>query len=625
MPTGSFQPTGAGSDNSNHVWFSPETAEVFDRLLRENSPVESAPITEQYHFQNLSEINRAATRGMDWIYSIEGDIQRRPDGTYTVRRIRQNARANRSPIYTNSRVQNIIEAFGSPPDIDKSTYTRLIKASEKLQAESNERARQMQSLRGKREGQYIKMLRNDRRKNMTFIEIVGSEVPVPMRELGWSKVKSILSTIRLHEVEDKGGGKYIIHCVGKGCTLKEFPVEYGYFCDNHIYCAEHVPDLKLCDVCANLFSKGKVVKSFDGKTFNACSNCINDPRGCRDCGNTVPVEYAQVRTCAKCIERGSGNGPLHTFSRGLKWTSKDKGSIVQSSRMYSSEVEALSPFPNHASMLFKVLPPEVGIATDGSVTANDGKAYGYELQTPRLAGKRGEELVQRMCAASKSVESSVNESCGMHVHIDGQGLIPLNRKEYPAALIQMFKAYLVFEDVLMSLVPYSRRNNDFCRRLSESFQVNELDTMETMVDIEKLWYKARTTQDIRSAKGQHYSATRYFGVNFHCLLNDGHFEIRFHPGTLNPKKVLEWANLHVLIADAAVRLSFDNAFLREARATYSLAEKSHLLFDLIGMSKASKDYLLSRQRKFSDKGSREDETKSNGDNNRGTVLTDNEN
>lgn len=177
----------------------------------------------------------------------------------------------------------------------------------------------------------------------------------------------------------------------------------------------------------------------------------------------------------------------------------------------------------------------------------------------------------------------------------------------------------------MSLVPYSRRNNDFCRRLSEAFQINELDTIENMVDVEKMWYKARTSVDIRQAKNQHYSATRYFSVNFHCLLNDGHYEIRFHPGTLLSIKILEWANLHVLIADAATNLAFSPEFLREAQATYHLQEKAAMFFDRIGMSKASQQYFVGRQRKFADKKSREDETKNNGNNHRGNSLTQEEN
>lgn len=505
--------------------------------------------------------------------------------------------------------------------IDKDAYSRLIKAADKIENGKNTRAQQMNQLRGRREGQYIKMLRNDKRRNMTFIEIVGSEIPIRLTDFGWGKAKQILDTIRMTEVEIKDG-RHILHCVGD-CKLPKVPYEFAYFCNNHIYCSEHVPDLKLCDVCFDLHPKTKTVKSYDEKVLNVCIDCIRRfvGRGCRTCDGSITIEYIQTHMCGKCVDRNRHNGPYHGFSKNLKWTGHGEGEVVHSSRIYSAEVEALSPFIDHPSQLYGILPTEVGIATDGSVTANDGRAYGFELQTPRLSGKRGEELIQRICSAAKTVEAHVNESCGMHIHIDGKGLIPQNRKEYPASLIQLWKAYLVFEDVLMSLVPYSRRNNDFCRRLTEAFQVNELDTIENMVDVEKMWYKARTTHDIRNAKGQHYSATRYFGVNFHCLLNDGHFEIRFHPGTLNAKKILEWANLHVLITDAAVNLSFTSDFLREAQATYHMQEKAALLFDHIGMSKSSKEFYLSRQRKFADKKNRDDETKRNGESHRGNLLT----
>ena len=505
--------------------------------------------------------------------------------------------------------------------LDKETNLQLAKAADDLDHKKRKRIQQMNQLRGHREGQYIKLLRNDKRRNMTFIEIVGSEVPIRLTEFGWSKVRQILDTIRMGEVEIKDG-KYTMHCNGVNCKIKNVPYEYAYFCNNHLYCSMHVPELKLCDMCMELYQKTKTVKTYDGKTANICGNCTGRflERGCRSCGNKTTIEYISAQVCGKCVERNPTTSPYHVFSKSLKWVSEEPADIVRSTRIYSVEVEALSPSIDHPSQLYKALPAEVGIATDGSVTANNGRAYGFELQTPRIAGKKGEELVQRMVAATKLVEAHVNESCGMHVHIDGKGLLPPDRKDYPAALIQLWKTYLVFEDVLMSLAPYSRRNNDFCRRLSEAFQVNELDTIENMVDVEKMWYKSRTTQDIRNAKGQHYSATRYFGVNFHCLLNDGHFEIRFHSGTLNAKKILEWANLHTLIADAAVKLVFTPDFLREAQATYHLQEKTRLLFNSIGMSKPSREYFLSRQRKFADKKNRDDETQDTGNAHRGNSL-----
>jgi hypothetical protein len=548
------------------------------------------------------------------------------DGTITVTYIHNRPRqSNPLQVFGGARTFGGFDMFSSPSpskSLDNETLIKLSKAVNLLEAAKSKRAQQMKQLRGKREGQYIKMLRDDKRRNMTFIEIVGSEVPIRIAEFGWSKIRQVLDTIRMSEVDIKDGN-YKLHCASTGCKLEEVPFDYAYFCNNHVYCAEHVPDLKLCDSCVELYSKTKAVKTYDGKVLSICGNCLERflERGCRTCRGGTTIEYISAGVCARCVEKNPHSNPYHSFSKSLRWVSTDKGEVVQSTRIYSTEIEALSPSIDHASQLYKLLPQEVGIATDGSVTANDGRAYGFELQTPRLAGKRGEELVRRMTSSVKGVEAHVNESCGMHVHIDGKGLIPQERKEYPAALINLWKAYLVFEDVLMSVVPYSRRNNDFCRRLSEAFQINELDTIENMVDVEKMWYKARTTQDIRQAKHQHYSTTRYFGVNFHCLLNDGHFEIRFHPGTLNPKKVLEWANLHTLIADASVNLMFTPEFLREAQATYHLQEKAALLFDRIGMSKSSKEYFISRQRKFADKKNRDEETKANGESHRGNVLT----
>ncbi len=231
----------------------------------------------------------------------------------------------------------------------------------------------------------------------------------------------------------------------------------------------------------------------------------------------------------------------------------------------------------------------------------------FELQTPKLSGARGEELIRQMTASVKAIKSVVNESCGMHIHLDGTGIIGTDRKAYPQALLQLWRTYVVFEDVIMSFLPFSRRRNDYCRPLAEAFKMGDLETIESIAEVEKLWYQERTYSNVYQAKGHKYHASRYFGANFHSLLAHGHFEVRFHSGTTNTRKILEWANLHALILDACEAGVMDHDLLREAQATYLISEKTKLLFDRIGLAQNSRQYFRSRQNKFGNKKTEDEE------------------
>lgn len=291
------------------------------------------------------------------------------------------------------------------------------------------------------------------------------------------------------------------------------------------------------------------------------------------------------------------SGMERSFNLGMSQVGKTPGKIVQSLRIFSCEIETGVDASQKRIDIVSLLPQEAGIAHDGSVKLTNA----FEVQTPKLAGAQGEAFVEKICDALKVCGGRINETCGLHIHLDGRGLIPLSRKEYPIELLQLWKAYLVFEDVILSFLPFSRRRNDFCRPIGEAFKFIELDSLRSMLDAEKLWYSQRGFRSVASAKGTHRHPTRYFGVNLHSLLADGHLEIRYHSGTLKAQKILEWTNLHVLIMDAAQKHVFNNDFLYEAQHTSSLKEKTEMLFERIGLSASSIEHFRGRQQKFMSK------------------------
>lgn len=461
---------------------------------------------------------------------------------------------------------------------------------------------------GRREAQYLELVQGEKEQKATPNEIVSSEIPVPLDRLSGEKLTEIINSGIVSGIYSKGPNRSTTEykCSVDG---RLFTRKFMFFCGSKLYCPEHVPTLEVCVRCRNMREGCSPVTTFDGREVMACISCVGSVTRCEGCHSEIGVEYIEFGRCQDCIDSpDEGSHPYRKFSMSLKWGSKEQGTIVKSDRLYSAEIESVSPDSAGVYRYSEAVPKEVGLSTDGSIDSNGG--YGFETQTPRLQGKKGEELLYRMGAALKEIGAVVNKSCGMHVHLDGKGIIAASRREYPAALLQLWKAHLVFEEAIMSFLPYARRRNDYCRPMNDNFKLEEIDGCESLLDAERLWYKRPTYREIQSAKGHHYHSSRYFGVNLHSLLGQGHLEIRYHSGTTNARKTLEWANLHALIMDAAAAKKFTPEFLKEAQATTVLREKSELLFELIGLTESSRQYFRARQKKFGNKQVDESEIKS---------------
>ena len=497
--------------------------------------------------------------------------------------------------------------------IDKATEKRLIAARDRLSSEEQARIQSRpQTQTGDKEREYINLIRNKKQRSRTAYEVITSEFPVAQHQISggtWNEILK-LGYIQRHTVVNKETGRTDYRCAE--CNL-EVPHGFIYVCNGSVYCAEHAPNLRLCALCNHLTANYAQVTTFDSRDIMVCRDCVSSRRDCKRCGNRLNPAYMEHRFCERCVNVSyDGNAPNRHFSFGLKWVGKEKGKIYKSNRMFSCEIEALTPEGNYQEILLSTLPKEMGVGTDGSVGVRGQSPYGFEIQTPRLQGRKGEELIERLTTPLKTIRAKIDETCGMHVHLDGKGIISLDRGEYPLALVQLWKSYVAFEDVILSLLPHSRRRNDYCRPLAEVFSLGELDMLDTIGEAEKLWYKERSMNDVGSAKGHHYHSSRYFGANFHSLFAHGHFEVRFHSGTMKPTKILEWANLHALIMDACAEGKVTNEFIQEYQSASRLSERTTLLFNLIGLSESSKQYFRTRQKKFGDKKNDEDELQHSG-------------
>jgi hypothetical protein len=239
------------------------------------------------------------------------------------------------------------------------------------------------------------------------------------------------------------------------------------------------------------------------------------------------------------------------------------------------------------------IPAGIGVTEDGSL-GNGGR----EFQTPKLRGAKGEAVLTTVCRALQSNEFTVNNDCGTHVHIDGKGLLPRTiSKDEPTSLKQLWAFYLAYEPVIHSFLPQGRRSNRYCYSLYKVAAIDKVKACKTQRDIERLWYKAQHPRQLDSRKSHHYDDSRYAGVNLHSLLGQKNVEIRYHSGTINALKILHWVNLHTAILDRAALKVLP---IEDSIAALSLAipDRTTRMFDALGLSQKTRDYLLARQTKF---------------------------
>lgn len=159
--------------------------------------------------------------------------------------------------------------------------------------------------------------------------------------------------------------------------------------------------------------------------------------------------------------------------------------------------------------------------------------HGFELISPPLCGDEGLAEVEKVCKVLAECGATVNESCGMHVHVDGADLNLEQMKN-------LFRLFTKFEPCFDELVSPSRRasGSDFARTVRGALGTTLPAAFERINEM-------RRVDDFSSY------VSRYSKLNPHALLRHGTVEIRMHNGTICAKKILPWIALCVGMVERA--------------------------------------------------------------------------
>lgn len=330
-----------------------------------------------------------------------------------------------------------------------------------------------------------------------------------------------------------------------------------------------------------------------------CDVCSMDYEECEDCGEPWRSGDLSEGYCSGCADNHGDDWTDSAFKtrdyhKGKDFRDSEKSAApLQSMRPFGVELELVVKNNGLANKVCKELDKNIGIHYDGSI--NGG--VGMEIVTPVMNGIKAVNMVEKMTEKIREHGGKVNRSCGYHVHID---MADVDSDEYSShrKLKDLWLFYIAYEDVIMSFIPNSRRNNRYCHVLRSDYNFMEIYNSQNTSELEKIWYRESSKQSADRRKGDHKDSSRYRGINMHTLFAERHIEIRYHSGTINSKKILEWANLHLMIADTVFFRGLEYGNILASVNEINLVKKTESFFKILKIDGKSEKYFKARQSHF---------------------------
>ena len=220
---------------------------------------------------------------------------------------------------------------------------------------------------------------------------------------------------------------------------------------------------------------------------------------------------------------------------------------------------------------------------DGSLRQeDDNTAWGKEYVTSVLQGDLGLKNLKMICY-ELSKRCMVNKQCGVHVHLSG---VNFNKEN----IVMMYWLYQRLQDEVYKMLPKSRRNNEYCRKLKPiPINIENLNSINRNFYIEKYYneiilfvsknnFPGREVNKKRDHPagfkcGYDHSSSRYSWVNFVPSVFDTRgnkvytIEFRPAPGSTSYLKIKNWLLICMALVDVVEN---HKQFLHKNRETVDL-------------------------------------------------------
>lgn len=205
--------------------------------------------------------------------------------------------------------------------------------------------------------------------------------------------------------------------------------------------------------------------------------------------------------------------------------------------------------------------------------ANDSMdEYKVEFVTPPL-NYADIELLQNIIRKLREGGAVVNESCGIHIHVDGSN-------HNPASLKKLINFMIARQDLIYEALEIGSRGDRWCKKLNEKI----LKDMKSCKDLtkneaERIWYSAANDDYSRGVSHDHYNETRYHGCNLHSYFSKGTVEFRLFNSTLHAGKIK--AYIQFCLAVSAWAITSQEKIVFRSMAGYTPKKKVTIMRNIL--------------------------------------------
>ena len=183
------------------------------------------------------------------------------------------------------------------------------------------------------------------------------------------------------------------------------------------------------------------------------------------------------------------------------------------------------------------------IVNDSSITTS-GYDEAVELVSPILYYDKMKTL-GKILVALKAAGAIVNESCGIHIHVDAAN-------HNVKSLKNLVKLFAKREDLIEKILKIHSRRLSYCSK-TDSYLTRNIHKAKDMDSLAELWYGG-DEYHIESEKRNHYSSTRYRMLNLHNVWFRGTVEFRMFNSSLDVDVVTSYIQFALAISARAINI-----------------------------------------------------------------------
>lgn len=185
------------------------------------------------------------------------------------------------------------------------------------------------------------------------------------------------------------------------------------------------------------------------------------------------------------------------------------------------------------------------VVSDASIRCRNGsnraasRDYSVEFVSP-ICQYEDIETVQELVRKLRTGGARVNDSCGIHVHVDASA-------HTPQTLRNIVNIMAAKEDLLYKTLQVKVNREHYCQKADTRF-LEDLNHKrpKTMDEVEELWYNGR------GGRYDHYDNSRYHALNLHSVFSKGTIEFRLFNSTLHAGEVKSYIQLCLAISHQAL-------------------------------------------------------------------------